>query len=253
MDLQGLFAEMVDQLETLAEQDASEARVAWFQKQHKGSKLRCYGIRTPQVRKLIRKHSPLFHQLSLEEKFRLAIMFYRSGVFEQATVGDALLELGSEDISPDAFDALDEVVGHFHNWASVDQLCLHTMQPLLRMSREETLELLRKWNHSENLWKRRASVVSFVRNIGKSGDFLEEVLEFCENLIWDKEDLVLKGVGWALRDSMNGDKTRVIEYVKSLRRRGVPSRVTLYAIEHLKGKERNAILKAKPQEQRNRK
>lgn len=121
------------------------------------------------------------------------------------------------------------------------------MQPLLLKYREETLKLLRGWNHSENVWKRRASVVTFVWKIGSSGEFTDEVLEFCENLIWDKEDLVLKGVGWALRDSMNRDRNRVSEYVKSLRRRGVSSKVTLYATENLKGEARKAILKVKPE------
>jgi hypothetical protein len=57
MKLQDLFAEIVGQLEKLAEREASKERIAWFQQQHKGSKLRCYGIKTPKVRKLIRRYS----------------------------------------------------------------------------------------------------------------------------------------------------------------------------------------------------
>ena len=250
MKLQDLHGKVVEQLEKLAEKEASKERIAWFRQQHKGSELRFYGIKTPQVRKLIRKYSERFRQLDLQEKFRLATMFYKSGFFEQAIVGDTLLGLDKENITPDAFDSLDKVVSYFHNWASVDQLCLHVMQLLLLKYPEETLRLLKKWNHSENTWKRRASVVSFVWKIGSSGEFTEVVLEFCENLIWDKEDLVLKGVGWALRDSMNGDKNRIVEYVKSLRHRGVSSKVTLYAIENLKGKERKAVLEIKPEKKR---
>jgi len=121
------------------------------------------------------------------------------------------------------------------------------MQPLLLKYREETLRPLRKWNRSENMWKRRASVVAFVWKIGSSGEFTDEALDLCENLIWDKEDLVLKGVGWALGDNMNGAKKRVIEYVKSLRRRAVSSKVTLYTIQDLKDKERKEVLKIKPE------
>lgn len=97
------------------------------------------------------------------------------------------------------------------------------------------------------MWKRRASVVAFVWKIGSSGEFTDEALDLCENLIWDKEDLVLKGVGWTLGDNMNGAKKRVIEYVKSLRRRAVSSKVTLYAIQDLKDKERKEVLKIKPE------
>jgi 3-methyladenine DNA glycosylase AlkD len=65
----------------------------------------------------------------------------------------------------------------------------------------------------------------------------------CENLLWDKEDLVQKGVGWALKDGMRGARDQVQDYVESLRRRGVSAVITLYAIRDLKGTERQEILK----------
>jgi 3-methyladenine DNA glycosylase AlkD len=60
--------------------------------------------------------------------------------------------------------------------------------------------------------------------------------------VWDQDDLVQKGVGWALKDCMRGDKERVLAYVKNLRRRGVPAVITLYAIRDLRGEERQAVL-----------
>lgn len=247
MQIQDVYSEIVLQLEKLCETEASTSRLEWFKLQHKEPELKSYGVNTPAVRKLIKRNMSSFKELSLNEKFELAKILYDSNIFEQATVGNALLELSAENITPDVFDSLDKVVSHFNNWASVDRLCLQVIQPLLLKYREETLRLLKKWNRSENMWKRRASVVAFVWKIGSSGEFADEVLGLCENLIWDREDLVLKGVGWALRDSMNGAKKRVIEYVKSLRRRGVSSKVTLYAIENLKDKERKEVLKIKPE------
>jgi len=44
---------------------------------------------------------------------------------------------------------------------------------------------------------------------------------------------------------MRADKERVLEYVKSLRKRGVSSVITLYAIRDLKGKEREEVLEIK--------
>lgn len=132
------------------------------------------------------------------------------------------------------------------NWAETDWFCIRVVQPLLRKFPKETMSLLRKWNSSKSLWKRRASVVAFTRKIGISGKFTHEVLELCDNLIWDSEDMVRKGVGWALKDNMRGAKKRVLDYVKSLRRKGVSSTITLYAIRDLKGKEREEVLKIKP-------
>ena len=41
-------------------------------------------------------------------------------------------------------------------------------------------------------------------------------------------------------------RERVLDYVKSLRRRGVSSTITLYAIRDLKGEERREVLSIKP-------
>jgi 3-methyladenine DNA glycosylase AlkD len=179
----------------------------------------------------------------LKEKFSLAKLFYDSWIFEEAFFGDALIESAVEDLTPNEFGLLDAVAEHFHNWATVDWLCLRVLQPLLLRFRVETVELLKVWNRSENMWKRRASVVAFVRGIGSSGDFTDIMLEFCDNLVFDEEDLVLKGVGWALRDNISGAKEQVLQYIRSLRQRGVSSTVILYAIQNLKGSERDAVLR----------
>ena len=88
-------------------------------------------------------------------------------------------------------------------------------------------------------------MVAFVRKIGSSGEFTDIVLKFCDNLIWGKEDLVQKGVGWALKDNMPSARKRVLDYVKALRQKGVSSVITLYAIRDVKGKEGQEVLKIK--------
>lgn len=49
---------------------------------------------------------------------------------------------------------------------------------------------------------------------------------------------------------MRFDKKRVLEYVKELRRKGVSSTITLYAIRDLKGEERRKVLRIKPPKKR---
>jgi 3-methyladenine DNA glycosylase AlkD len=111
---------------------------------------------------------------------------------------------------------------------------------------KEVLKILRRWNTAESLWKRRASVVAFTRRVGASGKFTDEALSLCDNLVWDMEDYVRKGVGWALKDLMRGDKEKVLKYVKELRRKGVSAVITLYAIRDLEGKERKEVLNINP-------
>jgi 3-methyladenine DNA glycosylase AlkD len=157
--------------------------------------------------------------------------------------GNSVLSLSTKELSPSDYSYLDEHLNHFRGWGPTDDFCINVLQPLLWKYPEQTLALIRDWNRSENTWKRRASVVVFTRKVGASGKFTRQALELCENLLRDKEDLVQKGVGWALKDSMRGAREQVQDYVKSLRRRGVSAVITLYAIRDLKGTERQEILK----------
>ena len=115
----------------------------------------------------------------------------------------------------------------------------HTLGPLLiglagtKVSGEE-----RTWLSHPDV----GGVVLFTRKVASSGQFKDVALNFCENLVYDQEDLVLKGVGWSLKDMMRGDKARILDYVMDLRARGVSNVVTLYAIKDLKGDERARVL-----------
>ena len=201
-----------------------------------------YGLRAAETHAVIRSFRDSLKGLGLDARLYLAEEFFESGISEQASVGNHLLAISTECLGPEHFTYLDRCVGQFHGWGSTDGFCVYVLQPLLPRHRDALLRLLTKWNHSDNLWKRRASVVAFTRKAGASGEYVDDVLRLCENLIWDEEDLVQKGVGWALKDNMRGSKGKVVAYVKDLRARGVPSTITLYAIRDLKGQEREEVL-----------
>jgi 3-methyladenine DNA glycosylase AlkD len=238
-----LYAEVVEQLEKRADVQIAKIEKYW----HKTGGHVSYGIKTQELTELIKKYRGVFKQLSLGEKLELARMFFKSGFSEQGTFGTVALAHGVKEMGPANFHLLDDMAGCLNNWGTTDGFCLYVMQPLLKAYPKETLGLLKKWNGSENLWKRRASVVVFTRKVGLSGEFTDEALKLCDSLIWDREDMVRKGVGWALKDCMRGDKEKVLDYVKSLRQKGVSAVITLYAIRDLEGKEREEVLKIKSQ------
>jgi 3-methyladenine DNA glycosylase AlkD len=209
---------------------------------HKYDDYKSYGIRTPKFGAILKKYRKSFKELKAREVFELATYLYSSHIAESMHAGNYLIGLHIKLITPQRLNFLDRIASYFNSWSIVDDFCISILQPVLLEYPKETIGLLKKWNKSKNMWKRRASVVAFVRKIGESGKFTDIVLKLCNDLIWDKEDLVRKGVGWALKDSMRGSKKKVLRYVKDLRRKGVNSTIVLYAIRDLKGKEREEIL-----------
>ena len=66
----------------------------------------------------------------------------------------------------------------------------------------EVYAQLQAWNGSENLWKRRQSVVSllYYSRTKKQYPSFDQVVQLISPLVADKEYYVQKGVGWALRE-----------------------------------------------------
>ena len=209
---------------------------------HKHDEFLSYGLSASQFRHLMKEFQPRFLKLSLQERMEQAERLLQTHIGDLGHVGLYILTLSIQDLTPKHFLYLDSLPEHFRSWSHVDHLALGVTQPLLWQYRKETIQLLEEWSRSPIRWKRRASIVTFVRKAAKSGEFTEEVLHLCENLIWDEEDIVQKGVGWALKDNLRSAPERILPYIKDLRRRGVPSTITLYAIRDLKGSKRQEIL-----------
>ncbi len=205
-----------------------------------------YGLYTAEWRRVTREFRPRFLALPLEERLDMAAQLLAERIGELGHSGIHVLALSVRDLGPQHFDRLDRLADDFTGWSHVDDFCIGVLQPLLLNHREATLELLERWNRSPSRWKRRASVVAFVRKVGESGAFTDEALRLCDKLIWDPDDLVQKGVGWALKDNLRSAPERVIAYVKELRRKGAPATITLYAIRDLKGARRAEVLAVGP-------
>lgn len=212
---------------------------------HKHDEYISYGLTASQFRDMLKEYHSQFVKLSLEDRMKLAAELLRDEVGELKHIGLHIISLSEKELGLKHFPYLEGLPEHFTSWSHVDHLSLGIIQPLLLKHRKETLVLLEEWCRSPVRWKRRASVVTFTRDIAKSGDFTEEVIDLCEKLIWDEEDIVQKGVGWALKDNLRSAPDRILPYIKDLRRRGVPSTITLYAIRDLKGEKRQEVLSIK--------
>ncbi len=203
-----------------------------------------YGVRADGKKRVIKKHRAAIRTLSVDEKLALAYKLINSRYGEQQSVGLFILEPMATYFTPDKLDELDSLVRCLHGWSKIDAFTGSLLRDVLLAQPDAFIKLVESWNRDEDMWLRRASVVLFTRKIARSGAFNTVGLAMCDNLIFDQENLVQKGVGWALKDMLRSDKARIVAYVKALRTRGVSSVITLYAIRELKGEERAEVLSA---------
>jgi len=201
-----------------------------------------YGVRMAAMQKMIAAYRAEIRTLSVEDKLALASALIESGYGEQKRVALHVLEQMPEYFTPDRLSVLDALMRQLHGWSKIDGFMGSLVPDVLARHPQELLKWVRRWNSDADMWTRRASVVLFTRKVAGSGQYTDVALEHCERLKHDTEDLVRKGVGWCLKDLMRADKKRVLDYVVSLRRQGVSSVITLYALRDIKGAERARVL-----------
>ena len=101
------------------------------------------------------------------------------------------------------------------NWTSVDVFSTTIAGQLWREGRLTDTEVLR-WTKSRNLWWRRAALASTIplnmASRGGSGDGLRTLL-VCTALAGDNEEMVAKGLSWALRALIPIDAMRVEDFL----------------------------------------
>jgi 3-methyladenine DNA glycosylase AlkD/predicted nucleotidyltransferase len=237
-----LSAEVMRSIQVSADRDRAAQNRCWF----KNADFRSYGLNALQQSEIARQFRPSIRDLPLRGRLHLARLLVLNGYAEPANLANSILSWAVQELSPDDFSYLDAHVRCFHSWGNCDDFCLNVLQPLLFRYPEPVLALLHDWNRSDNAWQRRASVVVFTRKAGASGAFTEPALELCGNLLDDPDDLVQKGVGWALKDLRRGDPQPVMEYIAQLRQPGVTATITLYALRGLPKAERQKLLAIRP-------
>ncbi|MFW5888406.1 MAG: DNA alkylation repair protein [Patescibacteria group bacterium] len=198
-------------------------------------KISCYGVKTPVVRRMAKKHFKQISYLSKKEILVLSEHLLKSGYNEEATIaiqwtGNIVDRLEKKDLA--IFEKWLDL--YMDNWAKVDDFCLHVIHPLI----VEYLELVHKvkqWPRSANKWLRRASAVSFITTVNSfyaTRHDLEDIFEVAETLLPDTEDMVQKGYGWMLKSASVQNRRQVFDFIMK-HKPEMPRTALRYAIEKM--------------------
>jgi 3-methyladenine DNA glycosylase AlkD len=103
-------------------------------------------------------------------------------------------------------------------------------------------KVLYKLAKSKRMPERRTAIVSTLYFIGKGN--VEDAFKLAEILLYDKEDLIHKANGWALRFAGDKDRKRLIQFLDEYAA-SMPRVIVRYATEHFDKKLRDRYLNMK--------
>jgi 3-methyladenine DNA glycosylase AlkD len=124
-----------------------------------------------------------------------------------------------------------------NNWDLVDLSAPHIVGDfLMNRSRKPLYRLA----HSPVLWERRIAILATFHFIKRQQ--FDETLRISEILLWDKEDLIQKAVGWMLREVGKRDLIAEETFLK-VHYRQMPRTMLRYAIERFPAAKRELFMK----------
>ena len=94
-------------------------------------------------------------------------------------------------------------VDQVDNWAHSDDLCA-MYSWIIESYFDSTIADIREWNRSDELWRKRISIVCLVRP-GINSTYLppEVVFPLVETCVDDRRDYMQKATGWVLREMLS--------------------------------------------------
>ncbi len=148
---------------------------------------------------------------AFEDAIWLAGQLYRSGYMEEGACANALLERYHKRFTLADWPLFDGWIADFTCWGTTDSFCLKvTTHVMLREG--PPVDWLWSWARAALIWKRRAALVSLMRNVRVARD-IPLAFDLCDALLPDSADLVQKAIGWLLKETCKGDTSAVLHYL----------------------------------------
>jgi 3-methyladenine DNA glycosylase AlkD len=216
----------IQQLQQQLDQASDRATQAWWEAYLKHALL-FRGLKLPQVRAVLHTwiKTENFLAQSPAQQLTTALSLIQEPWGEDKLAGililqEVLIKQKLIDWQTDLpkfaqmFDA-----GYIKEWNTCDWFCVKVLNPLLKQQGKPCATAIMQWCHAENLWRKRAAVVSFV-NLAKHGDrnfpdFTQQLLNTCHVVVQCPERFAQTGTGWALRELGLADQQAVVDFIQA--------------------------------------
>jgi 3-methyladenine DNA glycosylase AlkD len=210
METQELVQEVIDRLENLSDPD----RLNWA-KQNYATSMRLIGVTVPNIRPIVKDLSQHFQKSPPEEVIRFAKQLNSTRILEAQQIAIEVLDRHKKAQKSLTMNEIKEFGEGIDNWVSTDYFAGLLAGPAWRDGRIPD-NVIHDWATSDDKWWRRAAIVSTValnqKARGGSGD-AGRTLRVCEIVAGDEDEIVAKGLSWALRELAKRDAAPVIEFL----------------------------------------
>jgi 3-methyladenine DNA glycosylase AlkD len=212
--------------------------VQWFFKEE----IKSRGWYTAELRKVaLRFRRTILRERDARFLLNVADQLFRGRILEEKVFAVFLLEKLTDDFGDAEFSLFESWLPRISSWADHDALVHYLIAPMVASKTSRSRNVF-VWARSQNRWHRRAACVALIQGT-RQKMFLPEIKRLSNLLLRDEDDMVLKGLGWLLRETAKHAALKTIPYFSEIRERA-PRLVLRTACETLPVSARRKILAA---------
>jgi len=167
-----------------------------------------YGLRVPDMRKVMKE----YQNLNFHEALKLFDELWDSENHEEMNSALYLLEGYVKKYPLEIWKFLMQRINKATSWDLVDEMSTKILGEIL-VKNINLINEIKEMSLSKNHWIRRISIVSTLPLIRKNK--LELTWRLAENLVYDEDIYVQKGVGWMLREAGKKDRLTLRNFILS--------------------------------------
>ena len=205
------------------------------------SGVKCFGVSVPKIRQFAKDFKDEFANLDFSIVCEIADRFFKEECREEILFAIFIIAQQKKNFNKIDWEQIEMWLKHVDNWETCDQLSSNVVTPII-VKNPDLLEKLFELTSSENKWERRFAVAT-VANINHGGRaYSKETFWICRPLLADKETVVTKAVGWAIREISKKCPEETFDFLKE--NLGIiPKRLLKESSELLPEKAKNEINK----------
>jgi 3-methyladenine DNA glycosylase AlkD len=212
------------------------AGVQWFFKEE----IKSHGWYTADLRRAARGfRRQVRNEHGLEFLVKVADQLFSGSILEEKVAAIFLLEKLDAEFGDREFKLFESWLDRISSWADHDGLVHYLIAPMVAAKPARVKSVFR-WARSRDRWHRRAACVALIQGT-RQQKFLPQIKQLSDLLLADEDDMVQKGLGWLLRETVKYDARRAVPYLMKIRSRA-PRLVLRTACETLPAVVKNRIL-----------
>jgi 3-methyladenine DNA glycosylase AlkD len=206
------------------------------------SGVKCIGVSVPKIRQLAKDFKVEFSNMDFDIVCETADRFFTEECREEILFTIFIIAQQKKNFNKIDWKRISTWLKHIDNWETCDQLSGNVVTPII-VKNPNLLKELFELTKSENKWERRFAVAT-VANINHGGRaYPKETFWICKPLLTDKETVVTKAVGWAIREISKKCPEETFDFLKE-NLEIIPKRLLKEASELLPEKAKNEIQNA---------